>query len=123
MNISRRGLLPASLRPDAEAQEQIAWAEHLVMLYPLWLGDMPPLFKAFLEQTLRPAFAFRYGSRMMPDKLLTGRSAHVIVIMEMPGFFYESFYRAHSVKSFERSILKIWYFARRAYHRRCRGIR
>lgn len=88
------------------AQEQITWARHLVILYPLWLGDMPALLKAFLEQTLRPGFAFRYGSGVMPEKLLTGRSARVIVTMSMPGFFYELFYRAHSVKSFERNILK-----------------
>ncbi|EQB10830.1 MULTISPECIES: NAD(P)H-dependent oxidoreductase [Sphingobium] len=88
------------------AQDQIKWAEHLVILYPLWLGDMPALVKAFLEQTLRPEFAFRYGSARMPQKLLTGRSARVIVTMGMPGYFYELFYRAHSVKSFERNILK-----------------
>lgn len=89
-----------------EAQELIAWADHLVILFPLWLGDMPALLKAFLEQTVRPGFAFRYGSGMMPDKLLTGRSARLIVTMGMPGFFYELFFRAHSVKSFERNILK-----------------
>ena len=87
-------------------QEQIKWAEHVVILYPLWLGDVPALLKGFLEQTLRPEFAFRYGSGMMPEKLLSGRSARVIVTMGMPGPFYELFYRAHSVKSLERNILK-----------------
>lgn len=87
-------------------QEQVKWAEHLVILYPLWLGDMPALLKAFLEQTLRPEFAFRYGSGMVPEKLLTGRSARLIVTMGMPGLVYELFYRAHSVKSFQRNILK-----------------
>lgn len=94
---------PASI---LEVQKQIKWAGHLVILYPLWLGDMPALLKAFLEQTLRPDFAFRYGSGMIPDKLLAGRSARVIVTMGMPGFFYELFFRAHSVKSLERNILK-----------------
>lgn len=89
-----------------EAQELIAWAEHLVILYPLWLGAMPALLKAFLEQTLRPGFALNYGSGMMPEKLLTGRSAHVIVTMATPGFFYKLVYRAHSLKSLERNILK-----------------
>ena len=26
-----------------EGQEVILWADHLVFLYPLWLGDMPAL--------------------------------------------------------------------------------
>lgn len=87
-------------------QERIKSAEHLVILYPLWLGDMPALLKAFLEQTLRPGFAFRYSGGKVPDKLLAGRSARVIVTMGMPGFVYELFFRAHSVKSLERNILK-----------------
>ena len=38
----------------AEAQRTIVWAEHLVIIYPLWLGSMPALLKGFLEQALRP---------------------------------------------------------------------
>ncbi len=30
--------LPPAIR---EAQEAITWAEHLLIIYPLWLGDMP----------------------------------------------------------------------------------
>jgi putative NADPH-quinone reductase len=40
------------------AQEAIRWAEHLVIVYPLWLGTMPALLKGFLEQAFRPGFAF-----------------------------------------------------------------
>ena len=43
----------------AAAQDAISWAEHLVILYPLWLGDVPALLKGFFEQALRPGFAFR----------------------------------------------------------------
>ena len=50
--------------PDIEqAQAAITEAEHLVILYPLWLGDMPALLKAFLEQVARPTFAFRYREK------------------------------------------------------------
>ena len=94
---------PASI---AEAQQTIAWAEHLVFLYPLWLGDVPALLKGFLEQVARPHFAFRYRENGFPEKLLAGRSARVVVTMGMPAFFYRLVYRAHSLKSFERNILK-----------------
>ena len=90
----------------AAAQTDIAWADHLVIIYPLWLGDMPALLKAFLEQVMRPGFAFRYSEQGLPKKLLTGRSARVVVTMGMPAIFYKLVYRAHSVKSFERNILK-----------------
>jgi putative NADPH-quinone reductase len=40
-----------------DCQETIGWADHLVIIYPLWLGSMPALLKAFFEQTFRPGFA------------------------------------------------------------------
>jgi putative NADPH-quinone reductase len=77
-----------------------------VLLYPMWLGDVPAWFKGFLEQVARPDFAFRYREKGLPEKLLAGRSARVIVTMGMPGFFYRLVYRAHSLKSLERNILR-----------------
>lgn len=45
---------PASLRP---AIADSRWAEHLLIIYPLWMGTMPALLKAFLEQAFRPGVA------------------------------------------------------------------
>jgi putative NADPH-quinone reductase len=89
-----------------EAQEALQWAGHVVILYPMWLGDVPALLKGFLEQICRPQFAFRYRDKGLPEKLLKGRSARVIVSMGMPALFYRLVYRAHSLKSLERNILK-----------------
>lgn len=89
------------------AQETIAWADHLVIVFPLWLGDMPARLKAFFEQTLRPGFAIGSAAPgRMWKKLLEGRSARIIVTMGMPAFFYRIYYRAHSVKSLQRNILE-----------------
>ena len=41
----------------------------------------------------------------MPKKLLTGKSARIIVTMGMPALFYRWYFRAHSLKSLERNIL------------------
>jgi len=89
-----------------KAQDAIAWAEHPVILYPLWLGDVPALLKGFFEQVMRPGFAFEQGKGKLPAKLLKGRSALVVVTMGMPAIFYRLYYGAHSVKSLERNILK-----------------
>lgn len=87
-------------------QEAIAWADHLVIVYPLWLGTMPAVFKAFLEQVLRPGFAIgKAGSGKMGEKLLTGRSARIVVTMGMPTFFYRWYFHSHSLKNLERNIL------------------
>jgi putative NADPH-quinone reductase len=97
------GELPHEL---VAAQESIAWAEHLVLIYPLWLGDMPAILKGFLEQVARPGFAFRAeGSNPFGRKGLTGRSARVVVTMGMPALLYRWYFGAHSLKSLERNIL------------------
>lgn len=97
------GPLPPTL---AGAQADIAWAGHLVLLFPLWLGDMPAVLKGFLEQVARPGFAFKPGaSNPFAAKGLTGRSARVVVTMGMPALVYRWYFRAHSVKSLERNVL------------------
>lgn len=88
-----------------QSQEATAWANHLVILYPLWLGAMPVLLKALLEQVSRPGFAFEYRSRGMPKKLLTGKSARIVVTMGMPAFVYRWYFRAHSLKSLAHNVL------------------
>ena len=101
--------VPPSLKAS---QEALLWCEHLVLLFPLWMGDMPALLKAYLEQVVRP------GSLMATDrqnpfahKPLAGRSARVVVTMGMPALAYRWFYRAHSVRSLERNLLGFVGFA------------
>ena len=98
------GPLPAGLQ---QAQDDIRWASHIVLFFPLWLGDMPALLKGFLEQVARPGFAFERegGAAAFTRKGLKGKSARVVVTMGMPAIVYKWFYRAHSLKSFERNIL------------------
>ena len=98
-----KGPPPDSIR---QAQDAIRWANHLVILYPLWLGSMPALLKGFLEQVFRPGVAFAYQARgKMATQLFMGKSARVVVTMGMPACVYRWFYLAHSVKSLQRNIL------------------
>ena len=95
--------LPEALK---SVQEDLTWAQHLVIFFPLWLGDMPALLKGFLEQVARPGFAFKaVGDNPYGQKGLTGRSARVVVTMGMPALLYRWYFRAHSVKSLERNVL------------------
>ena len=98
-----KGTPPESIR---QAQEAIKWADHLVIIYPLWLGSMPALLKAFLEQVLRPGFAFEYQkSGGMAKKLLVGKSARVVITMGMPALVYRWIFFAHSLRSLKRNTL------------------
>lgn len=99
----QHGAVPPTLAP---AQQAIARATHLVLVYPLWLGEMPALVKAFLEQVARPGFAIAADSRNpLRSGLLGGRSARVVVTMGMPALAYRWLYRAHSLQSLRRNIL------------------
>ncbi|MGZ5180040.1 MAG: NAD(P)H-dependent oxidoreductase [Ramlibacter sp.] len=89
----------------AQVQQDILWAEHLVLVFPLWLGDMPALLKGLLEQVARPGFAFTAGENIFAGRPLKGRSARIVVTMGMPAVAYRWFYRAHSIRSLERNIL------------------
>ena len=90
----------------AAVQQDIAWADHLVIIYPLWLGTMPAMLKGFLEQVFRPDFAFHIGgSSTSWTKKLKGKSARVVITMGMPAFLYRWYFGAHSLKSLERNIL------------------
>jgi putative NADPH-quinone reductase len=94
-------------------QSAMDWATHVVILYPLWLGYMPALLKGLLEQMLRPGFAF--STRKLgrwPVKLQGGKSAHIVVTMGMPAFIYRWYFRAHSLRSLQRNILRFIGFRR-----------
>jgi putative NADPH-quinone reductase len=99
----KHGELPPALR---EGQQAIGWAEHLVLFFPLWMGDMPALLKGFLEQVLRPGFALKDADGSpFGQKALQGRTARVVVTMGMPALVYRWYFRAHSVRALERNIL------------------
>ena len=94
-------------------QHLMTWATHVVILYPLWLGSMPALLKALLEQMLRPGFAFstlKLGR--WPVKFMSGKSARIVVTMGMPAFWYRWYFRAHSLRSLQRNILRFVGFRR-----------
>jgi len=97
-----KGGVPDSL---AAASEAVQAAEHVVIVFPLWLGTMPALLKAFLEQVMRPGIAFEY-SKQGPRTLLAGRSARLIVTMGMPAFLYRLYFLSHGVAGIRRSILR-----------------
>lgn len=99
------GEVPAALKDAAKA---IVDAEHIVFVFPLWLGTMPALLKAFLEQVMRPGIAFavpKPGETGFARTLLKGRSARVVVTMGMPAFLYRLWFLGHGIAGMRRNIL------------------
>jgi putative NADPH-quinone reductase len=99
------GKLPASI---AAAQKLVLWADHVVVLYPLWLGTLPAKLKGFLEQLLRPGFAFeKRGVGQPPKRLLKGRSARIVVTRGMPEFFGEVDRSPRSIRNVAADVLAV----------------
>lgn len=97
-----------ALEPDlVAARESIMWAEHIVFVYPIWWGAMPALLKGFIDRIFLPGFAFKYreGSQLW-DRLLAGRSAHLLVTMDTPAWFYRWVYRMPGHNQMKRTILE-----------------
>lgn len=96
------------LEPDlVKAQEHIQWSNHMVFVYPNWWGTMPALMKGFFDRVFLPGFAFKYrdNNSQLPDKLLSGRTAHLMVTMDTPPWYYRWIYHMPGHNEMKRTIL------------------
>ncbi|PXX43227.1 NAD(P)H-dependent oxidoreductase [Undibacterium pigrum] len=89
------------------AQESLLWAEHLCFVFPIWWGGVPALLKGFLDRVLLPGFAFKYHpGKSFPEGLLKGRSAHLLITMDTPPWFFGLYYRAPGIHQMKRTVLE-----------------
>ena len=95
------------LEPDlVKAQELINWSEHIVFIYPNWWGAMPALMTGFFDRVFLPGFAFKYRENSpFWDKLLSGRTAHLMVTMDTPPWYYRWIYQRPGHNEMKRTIL------------------
>ena len=89
------------------AQSDILWAEHLTLVYPIWWGGIPALLKGFFDRVFLPGFAFKYRKgKAFPDKLLKGRTAHLLVTMDTPPWYYRWFYHMPGLHQVRKTTLE-----------------
>jgi putative NADPH-quinone reductase len=89
------------------AQTAITWAQHIVFVYPIWWGAMPALLKGFIDRIFLPGFAFKYrDNSMFWDRLLSGRSAQLLVTMDTPPWYFRWVYRMPGHNQMKRTILE-----------------
>ncbi len=95
------------LEPDLKkAWGLIKKADHLVFVYPNWWGTYPALLKGFIDRLFLPELAFKYQTKnSFPKKLLTGKTARLIVTTDTPNWYYSLIYRKPGHNSMKKSIL------------------
>ncbi len=90
----------------AEVQAAIGACDHLVLVYPLWLGAMPAKLKALLEQVARGGFFLEENDDGgWPAQKMKGKSARIFVTMGMPAAAYRFIFGSHSLRALEQSVL------------------
>ena len=87
----------------ARVQDAIRWADHIVIVFPLWLDDQPALLRALFEQVFR--YGFVHAECDKNKKALKGKTAHTIVTMGMSAFAYRWQNGAYCVRALEKGLL------------------
>jgi NAD(P)H dehydrogenase (quinone) len=97
-----------NLEPDlVEAQRLIKWANHLVFVFPVWWSAPPALLKGFIDRVFLPGYAFKYRENSsMWDKLLTGRSARLIITSDAPVIWLYLAYFHPAVNMMKKATLE-----------------
>ncbi|UKB80998.1 NAD(P)H-dependent oxidoreductase [Chryseobacterium sp. MEBOG07] len=96
------------LEPDLlKAWEIIQWADHLVWIHPVWWGGFPAVMKGFIDRLFLPGMAYKYRENSVWwDKLLKGKTAHILTTLDQPGWYYRLFFGRPSVNQLKKSILE-----------------
>ena len=67
---------------------------------------MPALLKGFIDRTFLPGFAFKYRQNsLFWDRLLTNRSARLLVTMDAPPWYYRWVYKQPGHNMMKKTIL------------------
>ncbi|MFA9212605.1 MAG: NAD(P)H-dependent oxidoreductase [Candidatus Methylacidiphilales bacterium] len=96
------------LEPDLlDAWEKIKWADHLVWIHPVWWGGLPAIMKGFIDRLFLPGLAFQYKKdSVFWDKLLKGKTAHIITSLDQPSWYYWLVFGKPSVNQLKKSTLQ-----------------
>jgi NAD(P)H dehydrogenase (quinone) len=97
------------LEPDLDAAyKALSGCDHLVLIFPLWCGDMPALMKGFIERMLQPDLLIARGNleHAMNWAIFTNKTARIIMTLGMPVSIYRFWYGAHALKLLSRNILQ-----------------
>lgn len=93
--------------PDLAAfAEDLQACDHLLLSFPMWWGGQPALLKGFIDRVFLPGFTFKYhDDDPFWDRLMTGKSADVIITADTPKPFLQFVYGSPILKQMRGQVL------------------
>lgn len=82
-----------NLTPELkEAQDNIVWADQIVLVYSVWCMNVPAKLKAFIEQIFQEGVLIKLGPKG-PEPLLKNKTLVVMQSYGMPYLFMKYFFK------------------------------
>lgn len=81
----------------------VTWAQHIVVFFPQWWGTYPAVLKDYLDRVVLSGVAFRYRTGQLPHRLLTGRTARIVMTADGPAWWNRMRYRNAAETSLARA--------------------
>ncbi len=79
----------------------------MIWVHPVWWGGLPAITKGFIDRLFLPGFVFQYRENsVFIDKLLKGKTAHIITTLDQSGWYYWLVYGRPSVNQLKKSTLE-----------------
>lgn len=96
------------LEPDLLlAIDKIKATDHIVWLFPMWWYSCPALMKGFIDRTFLPGITFQpVEGKPLPDKLLKGKSARLIITADSPSWFNSLFMGKPAINQIKKGTLE-----------------
>ncbi|MCL2468554.1 MAG: NAD(P)H-dependent oxidoreductase [Micrococcales bacterium] len=71
------------------SQELVTWADHIVLVFPVWWSQMPGLLKGWVDRVFVAGFGYKMNG-LRAVKLLRGRTATLVLTAQEPALLIGS---------------------------------
>ena len=108
LNLKYGYRLISELEPNLiKAMAQIKAADHIVWFFPMWWYGYPALMKGFVDRIFLPGQFFKYQKgKAFPDKLLKGKTGHIIMTADTVRWYDRWFMKSPALQQFKKGTLQ-----------------
>lgn len=83
-------------------KKKLEWAEHLVMIFPIWWMTLPAMTKGFIDKVIFPGVAYEMDGYKLKSRLDSLEKVTIITTMNTPADVYKERFG----NSIENSLIK-----------------